>query len=287
MKPAIPKLIKENILDDFSQGNRTGLYALTQKLMAYNSNKIEGSTLTSEQTASLFDTGTITSSGIETYRAKDIEEMTGHFRMFDEMLKTLDEPMSPELICRYHYQLKNGVFEDMANGYPIGEFKNRLNIVSDIVTTRPDEVKPRLISLISQYENSGKTISDIAAFHAEYEHIHPFQDGNGRTGRMLIIKQCLSNDLIPVIIQDKDKGQYYQCLHKAQTEKDIKSLTSFFAYCQKQYLYKVRDFIVDLALSKHYETESTINKDKDMESERIDDDIMKDTSDYDDPFGDR
>jgi Fic family protein len=94
----ISRLIKENILRDFQIGERKGLYSLTQKMMAYNSNRIEGSTLTSEQTATLFDTGMIAANGVEVYRAKDIEEMQGHFKMFNQMLKYIDEPLSENLI---------------------------------------------------------------------------------------------------------------------------------------------------------------------------------------------
>ena len=103
------------------KNDRSGIYALTQRMMAYNSNKIEGSTLTEKQTASLFDTGTLSSEDA-VIRAKDVEEMTGHFLMFNEMLKTYDLPLSHELIKRYHYKLKSGVFEDLANGYPVGEY---------------------------------------------------------------------------------------------------------------------------------------------------------------------
>ena len=120
-----------------------GVYAFAQRTLAYHSNRIEGSTLTEKQTASLFDTGTLTSEDA-LIRAKDIEEMTGHFLMFNEMLKTYKEPLSHELMKRYHYKLKSGVFEDIANGYPIGEYKNRRNIVSDITTALPEDVHAQL-----------------------------------------------------------------------------------------------------------------------------------------------
>ena len=100
------------------KNDHSGVYALSQKLLAYHSNRIEGGMLTEKQTASLFDTGTLTSEDA-LIRAKDVEEMTGHFLMFNEMLKTYAEPLSHELIKRYHYKLKSGVFEDIANGYPI------------------------------------------------------------------------------------------------------------------------------------------------------------------------
>lgn len=236
-------MIKENLLEDFEINNRKGLYSVTQKMMAYNSNRIEGSTLTSEQTASLFDTGTIVSNGIEVYYAKDIEEMNGHFKMFNEMLKRINEPLSAELIKAYHYQLKNGVFEDVANGYPIGEYKNRVNRVSDIHTIKPSEVAEAIECLIDKYNHSDKMMEDIAVFHAEYELIHPFQDGNGRTGRMIILKQCLDSNLIPIIIKDDDKQLYYHALHKAQVEKEYDELIAFFEESQKKYIDEISDFI--------------------------------------------
>lgn len=237
--------IKKGLLEDFEKNIRNGIYAATQKLMAYNSNKIEGSTLTSEQTASLFDTGTITTNGIEVYRAKDIEEMNGHFKMFNLALKTIEQPLSIELIKSYHYQLKNGVFEDMANGYPVGEFKNRANIVSDIKTVNPLEVESRMILLLEKYEKSNKDINSLAKFHAEYEYIHPFQDGNGRTGRIILFKQCLECELLPIIIKDDDKLIYYKALHCAQIEKDYRPLVDFFTKCQDMYLDYIEDFICD------------------------------------------
>lgn len=239
----ISNCIKNMLLEDFHSNNRKGLYSVTQKLMAYNSNKIEGSTLTSEQTASLFDTGTIISNGIEVYRAKDIEEMNGHFKMFNQMLKTINEPLSLSLIKAYHYQLKNGVFEDMANGYPVGEFKNRANAVSDIKTTHPLDVATKMEELLEWFENSEKHLLDIAIFHAEYEQIHPFQDGNGRTGRIILFKQCLDSNFIPVIVKDDDKLLYYRALHLAQTEKDYTQLLDFFEKSKQKYLFHIEDFL--------------------------------------------
>lgn len=241
----LSKWIKKTILEDFKTNNKKGLYATTQKLMAYNSNRMEGSTLTSEQTASLFDTGTIVSNGIEVYRAKDIEEMNGHFKMFNQMLKCLEEPLTINLIKSYHYQLKNGVFEDLANGYPVGEFKNRANRVSDLQTAKPSEVQEQLELLLKQYNTSKGFLESLAKFHAGYESIHPFQDGNGRTGRMIIVKQCFDNSLIPVIVKDSRKLEYYHVLHAAQVEENYKGLEDFFRSCQKEYLEEIQDFIED------------------------------------------
>lgn len=219
--------------------DRGGIYAYTQKLMAYNSNRIEGSTLTSDQTASLFDTGTIVGKDGEIYRAKDVEEMMGHFKMFNYMLTTIDRPLSEDIIKTMHYHLKSGVFEDFANGYPVGEYKNRVNIAGTQVTAAPADVEKLMQNLLNYQINSTQ---DIAVFHEQYEKIHPFQDGNGRTGRMIILKQCLDSRITPIIIKDDDRALYINALKRAH-EGNYDSLTSYFEKQQKVYLETAIPFI--------------------------------------------
>ena len=120
------ELLRKRLLIEKEKSDRSGIYGISQRMMAYNSNKIEGSTLTEKQTASIFETGTLLGENVE-FRTKDVEEMTGHFAMFNYMLSCFDEELSQEMIKAYHYKLKAGVFEDIANGYPIGEYKNRRN----------------------------------------------------------------------------------------------------------------------------------------------------------------
>lgn len=238
------KQIRKELLDDFQNGNRKGLYAKTQKMMAYNSNKIEGSTLTSEQTASLFDTGSLLAFGDTIYRAKDIEEMTGHFSMFNYMLKTLNDSLSEEILKQFHYHLKAGVFEDMANGYPIGQYKNRVNYVSDIDTSLPGEVEAHMNKLLTNYlcvENI--KIDDILMFHADFEKIHPFQDGNGRVGRMIMFRECLVHDIIPVIIKDETKLKYYHALHELQINKNIAPFMEYADEQQRNYFEEIGRYV--------------------------------------------
>lgn len=236
--------IKEKILFDYHTKCRNGIYAETSKMMAYNSNKIEGSTLTSEETANLFDTGEILSSGNVVYRAKDIEEMNGHFYMFNHALDTLEQHLSADLIQSFHYCLKSGVFEDRANGYIPGEFKKKANIVSDIETVLPDEVPVRINELLQKYNSIFKpSLDDMMRFHAEYEHIHPFQDGNGRTGRMILFRECLRNEVVPVIIRDDTKAEYYHALHKAQIEDDYEPLFVYSKKEQKLFLEKIDKYL--------------------------------------------
>lgn len=194
--------------------DRSGVYAYTQRAMAYNSNKIEGSTLTPEQTASLFDNGTLPQND-SYYRAKDVEEMNGHFLMFNCMLDTLNEDLTEELIKRFHYELKSGVFEDRANGYAIGAYKERPNMIGMNKTVHPNQVAKEMGKLLEWYIKQEKSLNIIAEFHARYEMIHPFQDGNGRTGRMILFRECLKHQgLTPFIILDANRDKYIEGLRE-------------------------------------------------------------------------
>lgn len=165
---AINNYLLDRMLIELQKKDRSGIYGITQREFAYNSNRIEGSRLSREQTASLFNTGTIMSDG-EIYRAKDIEETNGHFLMFNLALKTFNEVLSEPLIKQFHAALKQGVFEDRANGYPIGEYKNRQNVVWDIETVKPNQVHEKMCELLGIYLNSEKSLIDITKLHAEYE----------------------------------------------------------------------------------------------------------------------
>ena len=150
--------------------DRSGVYAYTQRLLAYNSNKIEGSTLTEEQTASLFDNGTLPKSD-DYYRVKDVEEMNGHFLLFNKMLDTLDETLSQGLIKQFHYELKSGVFEDRANGYTIGDYKKRPNMIGMYQTVRPENIEKEMDVLIGWYFRQKIDLDVLAEFHSRYESI--------------------------------------------------------------------------------------------------------------------
>lgn len=237
------KLI-ERLQVEYERQDKSGVYGLTQRLLAYNSNKIEGSTLTYNQTSSIFETGYLSSDGDMTIRTKDVEEMTGHFVMFNNMLKSYQDNLSEELIKKYHYDLKSGVFEDIANGYPIGEYKTRANIVSDIKTILPGEVEDEIKKLLDNYNSKNNiSLEDIVSFHVKYEAIHPFQDGNGRTGRIIMYKECLKNNIFPFIVEDKRKHEYYDYLNKAQKTNDLEPLIAFFKEEQENYFNLVEDFI--------------------------------------------
>lgn len=219
---------------EHTKRDRSGVYGFTQRLMAYNSNKIEGSTLTEEQTASLFDTGVLPRSD-DYYRAKDVEEMNGHFLMFNKMLDTLNQPLSQELIKQFHYELKSGVFEDRANGYAIGDYKQRPNMIGINKTTLPSDVPQEMESLLSWYTNQDVTIESLAELHARYEIIHPFQDGNGRTGRIILFRECLYHGIMPFIIEDTNRPEYLEALKAYRSTGSIIELVSLFEKEQKYY----------------------------------------------------
>ncbi len=222
--------------------DRSGVYAYTQRLLAYNSNKIEGSTLTEEQTASLFDNGTLPKSN-DYYRAKDVEEMNGHFLMFNKMLDTLKETLSQNLIKQFHYELKSGVFEDRANGYAIGGYKQRPNMIGMYQTVRPENVTQEMNLLMDWYNNQEADISVLAEFHARYESIHPFQDGNGRTGRLILFRECLKDGIVPVVIEDVNRNEYLDALKEYREEESLNKLVSLFEKEQQFYLEKCKYFM--------------------------------------------
>ena len=236
------KFLLERFEIERERFDRSGVYAYTQRLLAYNSNKIEGSTLTEEQTASLFDNGTLPKSD-DYYRAKDVEEMNGHFLMFNKMLDTLDESLTQELIKKFHYELKSGVFEDRANGYAIGDYKQRPNMIGMYQTVRPEDVAQEMYLLMEWYYGQAINISVLAEFHARYESIHPFQDGNGRTGRLILFRECLKNDVVPVVIEDANRNEYLGALKEYREEKSLDKLITLFEKEQQFYFEKCKYFM--------------------------------------------
>lgn len=236
------RILLERFKIEREKFDKSGIYAYTQRLLAYNSNNIEGSALTEEQTAFLFDNGTLPRSD-DYYRVKDVEEMNGHFLMFNKMLDTFDEPLSQELIKQFHYELKSGVFEDRANGYAIGDYKKRPNMIGMYQTARPENVAYEMDLLMKWYHAREADISALAEFHARYEKIHPFQDGNGRTGRLILFRECLKNGIVPVVIEDAHRNEYLESLKEYQEDKALSKLVGFFQKEQAFYLEKCNYFL--------------------------------------------
>ena len=228
---------------------KNGLYGLTQRSIAYNSNKIEGSTLTEEDTLTLFNEGKLYNRE-NIYIAKHIEEMTGHFAMFNYMLDNIEKDLTSDIIKNFHKMLKQGVFEDLANGYVCGDYKNKPNVVGkdNMETTKPNEVSKEIEELLKWYnEIKNKNISVLADFHERYEKIHPFQDGNGRTGRIILFKECLKNNIIPPIFRDKNKLIYYRALEEAH-KGNLELLKSYIIDEQCWYRNELKKFDINTDL---------------------------------------
>lgn len=190
----------------------------------------------------MFDNGTLPRSD-SFYRAKDVEEMNGHFLMFNKMLDTLDEPLSQELIKSFHYELKSGVFEDRANGYAIGDYKERPNMVGIYRTAKPEDVQSEMERLLNWYFSMQADIAVLAEFHARYESIHPFQDGNGRTGRVILFRECLKNGIVPAVIEEENRSDYMDGLKQYREEKRTDKLVALFENEQAVYEEKCSYFI--------------------------------------------
>lgn len=237
-----------NLLERFkiehTKRDRSGVYGFTQRLLAYNSNKIEGSTLTEEQTASLFDTGILPKTD-DYYRAKDVEEMNGHFLMFNKMLDTLDAALDQQIIKSFHFELKSGVFEDRANGYAIGDYKKRPNMIGIHQTTLPSQVPDAITELLNWYHAQDVSLETLAEFHARYEIIHPFQDGNGRTGRIILFRECLRHDISPFIIEDANRPEYLEALKAYRQDGTVTALTTLFQKEQEFYFNQCEYFFAE------------------------------------------
>lgn len=195
---------------------------------AYNSNHIEGSKLSYDQTRYIYETRTIDAKNTP---VNDIIETVNHFRCFDYVLDTLSEPLTEEYIKRLHKMLKSGVLGD-EDFIVIGDYKSEANIVGEIKTTAPDEVADQMKRLLDGYYGKQMSFYDIVSFHAEYERIHPFYDGNGRTGRLIMLKQCLENNIVPFNIDEHHKMYYYMGLKEWQTEEKKNRLIDVFLSTQ-------------------------------------------------------
>lgn len=197
-----------------------GIYHRTQIDLTYNSNRIEGSRLSQEQTRFIFETNTI---GIadENLNVDDIIETNNHFRCIDLIIDKAKSKLTESLIKELHYLLKSGTSDSRKNWFKVGEYKKMPNEVGGNETCSPKEVPAKMKELLLNYHNiEQKTIVDIIDFHQKFEVIHPFQDGNGRVGRLILFKECLANNVVPFIIDDDLKLFYYRGLQEWSTIKE-------------------------------------------------------------------
>lgn len=191
-----------------------GIYHKTQIEFAYNSNHIEGSRLTSEQTRYIFETNTIGLSG-DAVNVDDIVETVNHFRCVDMVIDAAERPLTEGFIKQLHGVLKGGTRDSSKEWFAVGRYKRLPNEVGGFETTSPEDVPGRMKKLLCDYDSiESKTFEDILDFHVEFERIHPFQDGNGRVGRLVMFKECLRFGIVPFIIEDSLKMFYYRGLNK-------------------------------------------------------------------------
>lgn len=198
-----------------------GIYHKLQVEFTYNSNHIEGSKLSEEQTRLIFETNTI---GLDDANSSvnidDILETMNHFQAIDKIIDLYDEDLTEEFIKNIHKILKSGTSDSKKDWFNVGEYKAYPNEVGGYETTSPDNVSHEIKKLLDSYDKKeDKSIEDIIDFHYNFEKIHPFQDGNGRVGRLIIFKECLKNDIVPFIISEDLKFFYYRGLSNYKKER--------------------------------------------------------------------
>lgn len=196
------------------------LYHNTQIIFAYNTNHIEGSKLTEDQTRYIYETNTLLTKKESITNLDDIIETANHFKLVDYMLDVADKELTEEMIKEFHKILKEGTSDSRKDWFNVGDYKKLANEAGNMKTTLPKSVKKDMLKLMQWYNSLDKiTIKEIIEFHVRFERIHPFQDGNGRVGRIIAFKECLKNNIVPFIILDKDKLFYYRGLKEYKNEK--------------------------------------------------------------------
>ena len=211
-------LILQTLRDEKDAKISGGLYHELQVRMTYNSNHIEGSKLSEDQTRLIFETRTINATG--GVPVDDIIETVNHFRAIDYVIDVAEDELTEEIIKELHRILKQGTADASLSWFAVGDYKKRANVVGGRETAKPKDVPARMKALLSSYSAVDViTVDDIIAFHHEFESIHPFQDGNGRVGRLIALKECLHYGIIPFIIEDAKKAFYYRGLSEWENEK--------------------------------------------------------------------
>ncbi len=196
-----------------------GVYHQTQVKLAYNSNHMEGSKLTEDQTRYIYETNTI-GLGKEPVNIDDIIETVNHFQCFDYILDCAEDILTENIIKKIHTILKSNTSDSRLEWFNVGDYKQRPNMISDSKTTPPGKVKREMQQLLFGYQQKEDiTFDDMIEFHYHFEKIHPFQDGNGRVGRLIIFKECLKYNIVPFIIDERHKLYYYRGLKEFENEK--------------------------------------------------------------------
>ncbi len=210
--------ILQTLLDQKASKLSGNLYEYSIVNFSYNTNKIEGSTLSEDDTRNIFHNNTLLASG--QMNIDDIIEMKNQLSMFDYMLDIAKEPLTEKIIKEFHKILKTNTSDEKKDWFNVGGYKKLANTVGGKDTTNPEDVADEMKKLLQKYnEKKDVKIEDIIQFHFEFERIHPFQDGNGRVGRMIMFKECLKHSITPFIIQNDIKQYYYRGLSEFESEK--------------------------------------------------------------------
>ena len=239
--------VKEALIEQRKMNLSGNLYHKTQLDFAYNTNHIEGSTITPDETASIYDTGTILASSDKVIVLKDATEVKNHFTLFKYMLDTIDDKLSESMIKKFHFILKEGTLTDEEKKwFAVGDYKKKKNFVGNITTSLPSEVAYDMQKLLEWYERiDKKTIEDIIEFHVRFERIHPFQDGNGRVGRMIMFRECLYNNIMPFYIEDRNKNFYIRGIKEYQLNNEKGYLLDTCLNSQDNYEKMAKYFLED------------------------------------------
>lgn len=232
-----PKTLLEVLKAERTAKTSGGIYHKVQIDLTYNSNHIEGSRLTHDQTRYIFETNTI-GAGSNAMNVDDIMETANHFKCIDMVIEQATYMLTEKFIKQLHLTLKSGTSDSRKDWFVVGDYKRLPNEVGGRETTPPEQVANEIAELLKTYNaTKEKTLAEIIDFHVRFESIHPFQDGNGRVGRLIMFKECLRNNIVPFIISDDKKMFYYRGLHEWKTERGYLTDTCLAAQDQfKKYL---------------------------------------------------
>ena len=215
--------LKDELIKQKSSKFKGNIYHYSQVNFAYNSNKIEGSRLTSEQTEAIFSTSSFISKNDELIKLDDLTESKNHFKLFDYMIDNVDKLLTKEMIIEMNKILKRNTSDEDDPRYNVGGFKivpNTIGVINETKTTEPKNVEKKIDKLLNSYNLKKQvSIEDIIDFHFNFERIHPFGDGNGHVGRTIMFKECLRNNIIPFIVLDDDRSYYLRGLKEYENDK--------------------------------------------------------------------
>lgn len=215
--------LKIELIEQKKSKFKGNIYHYSQVNFAYNSNKIEGNHLTEDETEEIFETNSFIPKTDDAIKFDDLTEMKNHFRLFDYIIDIIDEELNKENIIEMNKILKRNTSDEENPRYNVGGFKivpNKIGLINVIDTSRPEDVEKDIDELLYWYKNiDNVTLEDIIEFHVRFERIHPFGDGNGRVGRIIMFKECIKNNIMPFIILDKDKTYYMRGLKEYNNDK--------------------------------------------------------------------